>query len=240
MPNCGKQEKEKNVEDMTFDEIKEKTLSSIEKKNNEIAIENLEKLIAIHPDNQNISKYKLMLANLYFDTGNLPSAYQMYEHFKEFYPSDSNVEFATYRAILSKFYQILKIDCDQTHTQATINLCENYLNHFPYQVYRNDIKDIQRTCEHKLIDKEVYVYNFYLKKGKFDAAQKRLQFLQDNYLAKNPTLEARLLFLECKLAEKQKKQDMLNAKLEKLFNKYPDSYFTKMAERLNTKNTFIF
>jgi len=225
---------------MSFDELKQKTLSSLELKKQELATEYLEKLVAQHPDHENIAEYKLMLADQYFENGNLPSAYQMYDHFSEFYPSDPKSEYANYRSVLSKFYQTLKIDCDQSDTENTIKLCRNYNSNLLNQTYKSDILDIQRTCERKLIDKEVYVYNFYLKKGKYESAQNRLDYLKVNYLPENPSLEARLLFLESKLAHRQKDNNLVKEKIELLANKYPESQFTRMAQQLVSKKPFIF
>ena len=238
LPSCGKEEKK--TEEMSFDELKQKTLTYLEQKNSEHAIESLEQLVAQFPENQSISEYKLMLADLYFNTGNLASAHQMYDHYKEFYPSDPKVEFAYYRSLLSKFYQTLKVDCDQTDTEKAINLCQDYLNNTLFGEYKNDVLDIQNTCERKLIDKEVYVFNFYLKKGKYDAAKNRIKYLQNTYLDKNPNLESRLLFLESKLAQREKDQAKLSHNIELLTNKFPDSSYTKMAERLAIKPNFIF
>ncbi|MFC1894618.1 outer membrane protein assembly factor BamD [Candidatus Dependentiae bacterium] len=238
--SCSKQEDPKTIENLNFDELKKRTLSSLENKKNDQAIAFLEKIVAEHPDKENIYEYKLMLADCYFDTGNLPSSYELYKHYYEFYPSDSKAEYATYRSILSKFYQTLQPDCDQSDTLQSINLCKNYLENTQFGQYQNDIKDIQHTCERKLIDKEVYVYNFYLKKGNYKAAKNRLTHLKKNYLDKNPSLDARLLFLESKLAQKEKDKTILNEKIEKLLDKYPNSHFTKMAQRLVNKTTFVF
>lgn len=248
LPQCSKKEKE--VQDMNFDELKQKTLAALDKQKNELATECLETLIAQNPDNQNIAEYKLMLADLYFNSGNLPSAYQLYEHYKEFYPSDQKAEFASYRAILSKFYQTLRIECDQTDTQQTIKLCDNYIDNVSYQEYEKDIVDIRNTCQRKIIDKEVYVFNQYLKEGKkrsgkrreakFDAARTRLQYLKGTYLEKNPALQARFTFLECKLAQAEKKDEDLKEKIDFLSDQYPESHFTKMAQRLMGKEVLGF
>jgi outer membrane assembly lipoprotein YfiO len=248
LPHCAKEEKK--VEDMNFEELKKKTLSALDLKKDELAIECLERLIAQNPDNQNIAEYKLMLADLYFNSGNLPSAYQLYEHYKEFYPSDQKAEFATYRAILSKFYQTLRIECDQRDTEQTMTLCDQYTANPTYQEYEKDVIDIRNTCQRKIIDKEVYVFNQYLKEGKkrsgnkreakFDAARTRLKYLHDTYLEKDPTLQARLTFLECKLDQAEKKDEALKQKVEFLVDQYPNSHFTKMAQRLIGKDVLGF
>jgi outer membrane assembly lipoprotein YfiO len=248
LPQCAKEEKK--VEDMNFNELKKKTLSALDLKKDELAIECLEKLIAQNPDNENIAEYKLMLADLYFNSGNLPSSYQLYEHYKEFYPSDKKAEFAAYRAILSKFYQTLRIECDQSDTEQTIKLCDQYTHNSTYQEYAKDVVDIRNTCQRKIIDKEVYVFNQYLKEGKkrsgkkrevkFDAARTRLKYLHDTYLEKDPALQARLTFLECKLDQAEKNEEALKQKVEFLADQYPNSHFTKMAQRLIGKDVLGF
>ncbi|MBU4269687.1 outer membrane protein assembly factor BamD [Candidatus Dependentiae bacterium] len=237
-PHCAKEEKK--TEDLSFDELKQKTLASLKEKKYKEALQPLEVMVAQHAEKDDLSEYKLMLADSYFNTGNLPSAFQMYEHFKDFYPSDKQAEYAYYQAIKSKFYQTLKIDCDQSDTQETINLCKDYLRNPSYSKYKNDIEDIEHTCQRKLIDKEVYVYNFYLKKGKLKSAKNRLTYLKENYLDKDTNLNPRLLYLEAKLAQKEKDNDTLGKKVEQLMEQYPESPFTRMAQGLSVKNNFMF
>ncbi len=238
LPQCAKEEKK--TETLTFKELKKETLSALKDNNHKDAIKPLEALIAEHSEKQDIGKYKLLLADSYFNTGNLPSAYQMYDHFTDFYPSDKHAEYATYQALRTKFYQTLRVDCDQTETEQAINLCKKYLKKNEYNKYQKDVEDIQYTCERKLIDKEVYVYNFYLRKRKFKSARNRLAYLKDNFLEKDNNLNPRILFLEAKLAQKEKDSPALTDKIEKLMDEYPESQFTRMAQRLTTKNRFIF
>ena len=220
---------------MKAEKKKKNALAFIEQKNSEDAIEHLEKLVVQYPEDSEISRYKLLLADEYLNDGKLESAHQMYNNFKDFYPADEKTEYATYKSILAKFYQTLKIDCDQTNTQETIKLCKNYLNTPFMSEYKNDVIDIKNTCQQKLIDKEVYVYDYYLKRKKFDAANNRLKYLRNTFLNENPILEARLLYLEAKLADRKKDKDLVAEKLENLINKYPESQFTKMAKGLMTK-----
>lgn len=235
---CAKQ---KNKEEMSFNDLKSRATAYMSKKRYDDASEYFEQIVAQHPDHPDIAAYKLVLAGLYFKLGKYPAAYEMYEHFNQFYPASSKAEYAKYRAVLAKYYQTLKVDCDQTETEEASNLCQEYLNNTNYKKYRTDVVDIQKTCEHKLVDKEVYVFNFYLRQGKYDAAEKRLENLKKVYLAKNSSLDARLLYLESKLAKKQKNKTLLINNVEKLATKYPESQFTLMAQSLVTsKNNFIF
>lgn len=237
MQGCAKQKKQ---EDLTADELKTKALAYIQKKNYDTAVDYLEQLITKYPDHANISKHKLLLAESCFKAGRYPAANQMFEHFNQFYPSDQRAEYAKYKALLSRFYQTLRTDCDQTATEETVRLCQEYLDNIVYSKYRTDVTDIKRTCEQKLIDKEIYVFNFYVKQAKYDAAENRLKYIKKMYVANNPTLEARLLYLECKLAQKQKNEQKIKESVDTLLTKYPESQFTHMAQALGTKSPFFF
>jgi outer membrane assembly lipoprotein YfiO len=232
--------KEKKKEEMSFDELKKRSIVLLQEKKYEDASEYLEQIIGQFQDRADISKYKLSLAELYFKTGKYESAGELYENFAQFYPSDQYVEYAKYRSILSKFYQTLRTDCDQTPTQETIKLCEDYLSVPQFAKYHADVSDIKNTCEYKLIDKEVYVYDFYVNQGEYTAAKGRLDFLKKNYLAKQQSLEPRLLYLESKLAQKEKNISKVKENLQKLMEKYPESHFTQMTHALLNKPNLFF
>jgi len=233
--------KRKSKEEMSYDELKARATAFMSKKRYDDAAEFFEQIVSQHPDHQDIAGHKLVLGGLYFKLGKYPSAYEMYEHFNQFYPSNPKAEYAKYRAVLAKFYQTLQVDRDQAETEDTVKLCKEYLNNETYKKYRSDVVDIQSTCQHKLVEKEIYVFNFYMKRGKYDAAQKRIESLRKTYLAENKELDPRVLYLECKLAQKQKDNGLLTKNIEKLTNKYPESQFTLMSQSLvNKGSNFIF
>lgn len=234
---CAKQKKK---EEMTFDELRHKAFACLEKNHRDDAAEYLEQIIAQHPDRSDVAKYKLLLAEVYFKTGKYPSAFELYDHYNQFYPSDARAEYAKYRSVLAKFYQTLRSDCDQSQTEETVKLCQEYLDVPTYKKYANDVTDINKTCEHKLVDKEIYVFNFYLKQGEYEAASGRLKHLREAFLPKNQALDARMLYLESQLAQKQKNLALVKENLEKLSNQYPDSQFTPMTQALMTKQSFLF
>jgi len=241
---CGKAATTKKPEEMAFNELKTRVMDLLNKRKNEQAIVHLEQLIASYPENQDIFEYKFILADLYLKVGRLDEAYSLYTHYTMMYPSESRAEEAHYKSILSKFYQTLKLSkkCDDTDTQYTLAQCKSYLKKRSFQKYTKDVKDIQHTCERRLIDKEIYVFNTYLRRSKFLSARNRLDGLRKNFLDRYPSIEAQILYLESKLAHKQKKGEVAKQKVEVLFAKFPESRFTKMAHSMISakKRTFIF
>lgn len=239
LTSCSKQSQRNKTKVETKKELRNKSLALVQDKRYEEAAEHLERFVTKYPEDQNINSAKLLLADLYFKQDKYPLAYTMYKHFNNAYPADEKADFAAYRTILSKFYQTLKTDCDQTITSDTLQLCKTYLNNPMYRQYRKDVSDILNTCQHKTINKEIYVYNFYLKQKKYDAANVRLKHLKKNFLPKKKTLEPRLLYLECKLAKGKKDKVLLKKNVEKLIADYPHSQFTQMAEALVNKKILI-
>jgi outer membrane protein assembly factor BamD (BamD/ComL family) len=136
--------------------------------------------------------------------------------------------------------QTLRNDCDATETERTILLCHEYLQNTTYTRYQKDVFDIQNGCENKLIDKEIYVFNFYLKRGEVAASKNRLTYLKEKYAEKHPELMPRLLYLECKLAKREKNETTIVKNLELLKQKYPKSQYTTMATGLAVKKDYFF
>ena len=233
LAGCGGKQ-EKRPEAMSLNELKGKVTAFNEKNRPEDAIVYLEQIIAQYPEAQDIFEYKFMLADLYLKVGRLEEAHHLYKNYTQFYPGEVRAEEAHYKSILSKFYQTLKVskDCDDTDTKKTIKQCKTYLGNITFAVHRSDVKDIQYTCERRLIDKEVYVFNTYLRRKKYQSAKSRLDYLRKTFSEKHPKLEAQILYLESKLAHKQKDGDLAKQKAEQLFEKHPESRFTKMAQGL--------
>lgn len=237
LSGCSKQ---KAKEDMNFEELKGRTSVFLEKQKYQEAADLLESIIMKNPERPDIHKFKMTLADTYFKLERYPSAFQLYQNYEQLYPSHEKAEYAKYQAVLSKFYQTLKIDCDQTVTGEAINICKEYTANNHYKKYVKDVIDIQNTCEHKLINKEIYVFNFYLGRNELKAAKSRLKYIKDTFLAKQPSLEPRLCYLECKLAKEEKDIETLTEKRTLLAQRYPNSQFTHMTDDLFNKPTFQF
>jgi len=237
LASCAKDVKK---EEMPLSELSEKALAALENKKRDVAIEYLEQIIYRFPDHQHIAQYKILLAEQYFKKDRYAEAQELYDHYSQFYPSDTRAEYAKYKSILAMYHQTLRHDCDQTETEKTILLCHEYLQNLTYAKYQKDVFDIQNTCENKLIDKEVYVFNFYLKRGEIAASRNRLTYLKEKFSEKHPELSPRLLYLECKLAKHEKNDTIVTQNLSVLKQKYPASQYTNMAKGLAEHKDYFF
>lgn len=231
--------KNKTKETMTAPELEKKVSAYVKAHKQDSAIPYIEELIARFSDHRNISKYRILLAELHFKEANYSAAKDIYNHFSEFYPGDQKAEYAKYKTILSAFYQTLPADCDQSHTEETIKQCKEYLANSGLEQYRTDVTNILSSCNERLIEKEIYIFNFYLSRKQFDAARNRLKYLKTTHID-NKDLEARLLYLEYKLATKEKNAPVATNIFNTLHAQHPESPFTAMAESFKSRRSFIF
>ena len=232
--------KEKTNEELSLTEIKVKATAHLKKQEFEQAAEQLQLMITRFPEDPKIGNYKISLANCKFNNAEYEPAYQLYENFHQYYPSDKRSEYAKYKAALCKFRQSLDFDRDQTATNAALNACKSYQEVPTYQKYRTEIAAAHEQCLQKLVDKELSICKFYIKHGKTQAATKRLEQARKMF-GLHKDLEANLLYLECKLANKTDDHLALEEKITALTTNFATSPYTKMAENLVKKPVdFIF
>ena len=236
LAQCSKQ---KTKQQMAFNELSEKAHALMAKNKHADAITYLEEIMARFPDNAGIADYKLKLADLYVKEDRHASAHDLFEHYNQFYPSDTKAEYAKYQALLAMYEQTSRTDCDQTETEDTIRLCKEYLENPAYTAYRNEVASIQKEGQKKLIAKEIYVFNFYVKQEQYEAAEGRLKHLKEKYGAITE-FNPQFLYLECKLAHRQKKHAEVEKALDALLKTYPDSKFTNKATALVHRPKFVF
>lgn len=239
LTGCKKQKPVKK--NPSFDDLKENVAVASTENQSDATTAYLEKMVAKYPDHPDIPDYKIKLADQYLKEGKFDSAYEFYQHFSRLYPAHEKVEYAKYQAIVSKYYQTLKIsrECDSSDTQETLRLCQTYLADSSCRVHRDKVAELQATCEERLLDKEIHVYNSYLRRGKYQSASNRLAYLKETFLPKDDSLKPRILYLECKLAQKQNDGDLATKNLETLIADFPESQFTRMAEGLMSRGTIF-
>lgn len=245
LSGCGKERKEKKIKAMTFQDHKEKVVAALKGKKRSETIPHLERMIEEYPEDQHVSEYRLTLADLYFEEGKkyfdhepLQAAYNLYKKFYTFNPSDPKAEYASYKAILATFYQTNRIECDSLSYDKAVTLCKKHLQKPEFQkgYYCSDVRDVLYTCERKLIDKEIYIFNSNLRQGKEEGAAYILERITQQYSSEHTDLEPRLKYLAFKLARYKEEKDNVQGILKELEEYYPDSEYTLMAQNALHKN----
>lgn len=238
---CAKQQTQSSViEKMSLQELETEVHNAVEQHNTLRAIEHLTQIVNRYGDDFSTPQYRLQLADLHFIYGQETyedDAFKMaHDYYKKFYrcnPSDSKAAYAYYRAILATFYQTNRFECDSRLVEKTIKSCRKYLANpaFVHDAHGADVKDILYTCQKRMIDKELYIFNTYLRAGNLKSARSRLDFVRDTYTKELPEIEPRLLFLECKLAVAESNFRVLDTLVSILHDQYATSEYYAQAKK---------
>lgn len=228
----------KNITDMNLVELGRAKEFALLVDNKDSAIKILDRMIILSTDQQEIAHLQLERADLYFDQGRFQKAGKLYEDYIKMYPGSEKIDEVKYKAILCRFYETLDIDRDQTKTKNTLALANEYLKRPEIFIkYQKDVKDIQKKCCKKLLENELYVFNFYLKKHNIKAAQLRLDFMRDHYMPIIPEIEPELICLECELATKIGDHTRVKEKIEELTKRFPQHQTPLLAQ--NKKPEYV-
>lgn len=190
------------------------------------------KFIENYPEDTHIPSFKLMVADMKYELGQFEQAYEGYRHFQEYYPANEQAEYAAYKAAHAKFNLANHVNCDTAPIDATIALCRDYTSRSDYKQFRNQMEDLQRTCQRHLLDKELYVLNTYINQSRLASARHRLDLIKQNFNLEGGGAHDKLLFYQAKLAKCENNSDELQQMVSDLTELYPRSQFTAMASRL--------
>lgn len=215
----------------SFEEMEAQVQEDTQKGRYTSAAQWIEKIIRRYPEADNIVDYRYKLAESYFMAKKYLVASEAYLGFARLYPNDEREHDARFLALTAKYNYSkgMSIECDSTETRDVMGMCQAMLSDESMADKHTEIASIMKHCDERLLNKEVTIFDSYLRRGKHDAAKKRLEKVKSEYLTKNEELEPRVIFLECKLAKSSENEEKANELLEALTEKHPESKFTRMA-----------
>lgn len=204
---------------------------------NEKALFYLQELLTKTKDALLIESLKLEIADLLFEMGKLEQAEKQFDEYLDLYPGSHYAEYAHYKRTICLFYQTLKTDQDQGPTKKAIQLAESYLEKgLAYKQYRSQISDIRKQCQLMLFENEKTVFDFYMKRKSYGAANGRLAYLKQQYLQELPHVEPTIIQLECRLAQAQGNTQLYQERLAHLQQKFPEYNKTVKVAQKSSKS----
>lgn len=225
-----KEKKISSYRDMDYDQLLTAKNKLVADNNTVSAIKYLEQLIKLcDPENvATIGDHLLEIADLIFNDGNYHRAAQRYAEFALLHPGSDKIEYSLYKAIISSFNCTLSYDRDQTKTEETLALAESFLKQDHFTVHAQEVQTIAQQCIARLIESEVSVCQYHLKRGRIKSAEKRMSLLRTTWLPKYSELEPQLLALEADAAEQK---NIIIQKAEKNLQIAQNKQAKRMTER---------
>jgi outer membrane protein assembly factor BamD len=188
------------------------------------------------------SKYgalaELRLADLRYEQGKFVEAADAYQTFAKIHPSNPDVDYAAYRAALSRwndapsefflFPPVYERDLTQV-VKASEGLAQ-FVEKYPNSKYTPDAREKLAKSRDILAERDWYVFGFYKKREKWQGAAFRLEKLLKDYpgSTREPDALWQLADMYIKLSERFKAQQAL----QQIIVKYPTSSQRAPAEKL--------
>jgi outer membrane assembly lipoprotein YfiO len=232
-----KKKKEKKVVtymDMEYQQLVAAKDAQKAKGNTTATIKYIEQLLKLSTDVTLIAEYLLELADAFFDDSQYQKSSLIYGQYCALYPGSAKQEYALYKSIASSFASMLPFDRDQSKTEETLTLTEAFLKQDHFSTHKDQVVEIQKQCYQQLAASECNVCTFYLDKGCFKAAEKRLARIRNFWLPKLPTLEPELIALETLFTEKKEMIQLLTLKNTELAQKKNEAR-QQLAENKKTR-----
>ncbi len=161
----------------------------------------LNRMIVMCEDLAEKADLTLELADILFEQQQYEEAAKWYGEFTQAHPGNKKIEYASYRAIVCASKKMLSIDRDQSATEKTLELTQDFLKRSDvFKQYKKEVQQIQRHCYETLAQSDCNVAEFYLTYGNYQAAEQRLKSIRSEWLEKAPAITPKLAHLEVELA----------------------------------------
>ncbi|MBN2804139.1 MAG: outer membrane protein assembly factor BamD [Deltaproteobacteria bacterium] len=179
---------------------------------------------------------ELRVADCHFNLGSHPEAAVEYQHFLKTYPTHELAHYAAFKKAESYYEQIPSqwfltpptYEKDQTATRDARSAFASFIKRYPDSEYVKEAKELYTEVEDALVQHEMYVASFYLKREKRKAAAVRLESIGKQFPGSDLVPDA--MFLQAiTLLEMGKKEDalMLFGYIKTLYPGHPQAMRAK-------------
>ncbi len=179
---------------------------------------------------------ELRLADIAFHQESYPEAIAAYKSYAHDHPNDVEVPYARYRVIRAQFltsgntvFQPPLEERDLATVRDAYAAIRAFLADYPNYDEQEELKFMFESVSGMLARHELYVARFYMGRGEFQSAVRRVQYALRTY--QDSGLEAEGVVLLGEIYLKLKKPKQAEAMFRHALDNYPASAFTVTARR---------
>ncbi|MCX7770314.1 MAG: outer membrane protein assembly factor BamD [Proteobacteria bacterium] len=147
------------------------------------SIESYKKVKELFPEHPLSQIAQLEIAETYFNSEQYDEAVMAYDEFVKLYPGNINVPYARFKEALCYFNQMSNADRDQSMTRKAVEKLEKFIKDFSDTPYAVKAHNYLKLARKRLAEQEIFIANFYMKSGRYRAAERRymhvLKFFAD-------------------------------------------------------------
>jgi outer membrane protein assembly factor BamD len=174
----------------------------------------------------------LRIADTYYKQGgavNLVEAQYKYRDFINRYPTSEFADYAMLQIAMTAFEQMESPDRDQQKTREAVEKFDDMLRVHPTSALKAQAMEKRQQALNRLAKHELIVARFYIKRGSWNAAVQRLNYLIDTY----PNFDERAgAFFDLGTAlTKLGRQGEARLYFERVISEFPKSDYAEPARR---------
>jgi len=181
------------------------------------------------------SKYaieaELRIADTYYQKESYLEAQKLYSLYSEFHPQDAKRDYAIFQSGMS-YYEMIPsaIDRDLGYSKGSLSDFKSLMNLYPGSLYFKDALSKYTDVKVRLAEKEIYIGDFYKKRGSYEAAVARYKTVIDEY----PDLgyDDKMYYEVANCYIKLKQKEEANYYLDMLLVKFPMGKYADLARKL--------
>ena len=181
---------------------------------------------------------EIRLADIDFDREKYTEARDRYQNFVKLHPTHPKVDYAAFRAALthykdmpSEFFILPPArEKDQVQVRAANKAMTDFVRSYPNSAYLPEGKKILEDTKHRLAEHELYVAEFYAKRGRWAAVAQRLETVADKYSGLG--YDERVLFQLHDVYGKLKDKSRAEDALRKIINRMPGTPAASKAQQM--------
>ncbi|MEW6428961.1 MAG: outer membrane protein assembly factor BamD [Thermodesulfobacteriota bacterium] len=134
-----------------------------------------------YPFSQHSMLAELKMADCKYYLKEYDTAAGLYAEFEDNHPTNEAIPYVMFQIGMCHFRKIDTIDRDPAGANDAIEAFNRLLRSYPVSPYTQEASDRIARARNFLAQHELYVANFYLRKEEFKQAERRLDYLIENY-----------------------------------------------------------
>ncbi len=145
------------------------------------AIEYYQKLKERYPFSPYTLQAELGLADAYFLDGQMRAAEGAYKEFESLHPGSEDIPYVLFQIGRSNFKQFKSIDLPQENITEALEYFTRVVQGYPESEYAEKSEDFVTKCRRFQAEHELFVADFYWRRGEYLSAWKRYRYVLQNF-----------------------------------------------------------
>ncbi|MGH7263913.1 MAG: outer membrane protein assembly factor BamD [Candidatus Rokuibacteriota bacterium] len=193
----------------------------------EAARDAFRKIIERHPDSTLVPEARFLLGESFYRDQEYDRAVRELEAFMAYYPAHSIADLAQYRLARSHFDNMPPLERDQAVTARALAEFRKLLKQYPESRYAPDAVAKMENCRLRLAQKELWVADYYVRQGNYQAALQRYDVILKEYSRTAAAPQA--LFQKADALTRLGRADEAQSALRRLVDEFPASEWSRRA-----------